>query len=66
MTMQVAAAAPEYSLLCSDMRVSTQVGNTFVPFDEHFNKHILFHSSGFTADIAYTDSRTMDGVWASD
>lgn len=36
------------------MRISTQVGNTFVPFDEHFNKHILFHSNGFTADIAYT------------
>lgn len=54
MTMLVTTAAPEYSLLCSDMRISVQAGSTFVPVDEHFNKHILFHSNGFTGDIMYT------------
>jgi|SRR5580704_4309120 hypothetical protein len=36
------------------MRISVQQGKRFVPVDEKFNKHIIFHSNGLTADITYT------------
>ena len=28
--------------------------NRYIPVDEHFNKHVVFHSNGLTADIMYT------------
>jgi hypothetical protein len=43
------------------MRISAQQGTQFVPVDETFNKHILFHSGGLTANITYTGTAR----WAS-
>ena len=36
------------------MRITRKVKNQYIPFDEHFNKHIFFHSNGIKADITYT------------
>ena len=54
MTLLITIVTPAFSLLCSDMRISVQQGNRFVPVDENFNKHIVFHSNKLTADITYT------------
>lgn len=54
MTLLITAAGNDYALSCSDTRISVQRGKKYIPVDENFNKHIVFHSNGLTADISYT------------
>ncbi|AKU20769.1 hypothetical protein [Massilia sp. NR 4-1] len=54
MTLLITAAGKEFALSTSDMRISRQVGKRVIPVDEKFNKHIVFYSNGFRADITYT------------
>lgn len=54
MTLLITTAGKNYALSCSDTRISVQSGKKYVPVDEKFNKHIVFHSNGLTADITYT------------
>ncbi|SEF95801.1 hypothetical protein [Nitrosomonas ureae] len=54
MTLLITVAGHDYALSCSDMRISVQSGKRFTSIDEKFNKHIVFHSDGLTADISYT------------
>lgn len=54
MTLLITAISRDYAIACSDMRITFKVKNRYIPVDEHFNKHILFHSNGLTADITYT------------
>jgi len=55
LTLLITLAGMGYALACSDMRISLAKKNgTFTPLDETFNKHIVFHSNGVTANISYT------------
>lgn len=54
MTLLITAISPDYALACSDTRITVKQKNRYTPVDEHFNKHIVFHSNGLTADITYT------------
>ena len=54
MTLLATIAGRGYILSCSDTRITVQRGNTFQPLDEHFNKHIIFHSAGVTGIVSYT------------
>lgn len=54
MTLLVTVARSDYALSCSDMRITTESGNSYKVLDERFNKHILFHSGGLTGNVTYT------------
>lgn len=54
MTLLATVASYDYALSCSDMRITVQSNSKFIPVDEHFNKHIAFHSGGLTANVTYT------------
>lgn len=53
MTLLITVTTSAYSLISSDMRISVQQGASFIPVEESFNKHIIFHSGGFTGCISY-------------
>jgi hypothetical protein len=36
------------------MRISVEQSGSYVPLDETFNKHIIFHTGGVTGNISYT------------
>jgi hypothetical protein len=50
----VSVAGVGFALSCSDTRISVLVGNKYQSVDEKFNKHIVFHSAGLTANVSYT------------
>lgn len=54
MTLLVTVVGLGFVLSSSDTRISTQVGTTYKPVDENFNKHIVFNSGELVADVTYT------------
>src|SRR6202034_2328616 len=53
-TLLVSIAGHGFALSCSDTRISVKERDGFKSVDEKFNKHIIFHSAGLTANVAYT------------
>lgn len=54
MTLLITVVGHGFALSSSDTRISTQVGTTYKPVDEHFNKHIVFNSGELVANVTYT------------
>ncbi|MBU8891958.1 MAG: hypothetical protein KOO66_04215 [Bacteroidales bacterium] len=54
MTLLITTISKDYALSSSDMRITIKTKDGYKPVDEKFNKHILFHSNGLTANITYT------------
>jgi hypothetical protein len=54
MTLLITVAGADYALACSDMRITAQNNERFISLDETFNKNVVFHSNGLTANISYT------------
>ena len=54
MTVLITALRNDFVLSVADRRSSIQIGNSFVPKDERFNKHIYFACSQVKATATYT------------
>jgi hypothetical protein len=54
MTLLITIAGPEYSLACSDQRITAANSNGTHVLDERFNKHIVFGSEDYNGSISYT------------
>jgi len=54
MTLLITIAGPEYSLACSDQRITAANSNGTQVIDERFNKHVVFGSEDYSGSISYT------------
>jgi hypothetical protein len=53
-TLLISIAGPEFSLACSDQRITAANSNGAQVLEERFNKHIVFGSEDYGGSISYT------------
>lgn len=54
MTLLITIAGPQYSLTCSDQRITAANSNGTQVLDERFNKQIVFGTEDYGGSISYT------------
>lgn len=54
MTLLISGVTKNYAISTADMRITSIHNGKLVTHDEKFNKHIIFNSEGFKANITYT------------